>query len=835
MRRPFEPLLIAALFACAPDPATDRDAGADAAPPSPSATLEPLSRAEIQGKAVAIGARSDVPLVDTPVIHVGKGDWMLKSDHAVAVISAEQGRVIALGSVGHRSALEAFAPAAFDALDDLPGETTSLGPAVDGGALRLVRRLYGKPLDIEAWFGLHGDTLLMRWQLHARGAVAAVTMGELVYWGNAPTWVEGHGFVSKGGSYSGAFLAWESLGLSYAYCREGGRVTARFRSPELAGFHRSARTGEQVIALGQGESSPLRSVALSLSRGALGVAMTALPCAPRTKSIAPPKNRQFVANAKIEVAHCESEAAWQARLLREPDTSGADAPGRASLARRERGPGAPFTMYGWPNESIAVPDDCARMRIVAAGHAPGAWIDPAKNDEQGWSHPGIAPRAGRIAWQVRDPEGAVLPATLVVRGEHGTADPDWGEDGADGAARNYLYTTADGSRPLPPGRYRAMVHRGFEHTLHDQPVTVRQDETVKVAAVLERVVDTRGWISADLHVHALPSPDAPTLLEDRVRSLAAVGVEVAVATDHNAVTDYGPVIVALGLERHLASLIGDEVTTDAPLVGHFNVFPLAPDALPLAFRGAAPKALFEAARRAAPDGVLQVNHPRMGNIGYFELFRFDRGAVDSWVAEATLAEMKFDAVEVFNGDHYADHDEIEHVLRDWYALLDAGRRYTATGNSDSHKIAYQDAGVPRNYVALDTDDPARFDTAAFVRAVREGRVVVSSGPFIALSIGGAGPGGSAPPGELTVSIRVDAPPWIDLTEVELLRRAEVVKRWSVRGHGKPRFDEQLSITAADGDWLLCVARGKRPMAALYRKDAKPLAFTNPIWIRQRAP
>ena len=42
-------------------------------------------------------------------------------------------------------------------------------------------------------------------------------------------------------------------------------------------------------------------------------------------------------------------------------------------------------------------------------------------------------------------------------------------------------------------------------------------------ATLDRVVDTRGWISADLHVHAVPSPDAPTLLDDRVRSLAAVG------------------------------------------------------------------------------------------------------------------------------------------------------------------------------------------------------------------------------------------------------------------------------------------------------------------------
>ncbi len=65
------------------------------------------------------------------------------------------------------------------------------------------------------------------------------------------------------------------------------------------------------------------------------------------------------------------------------------------------------------------------------------------------------------------------------------------------------------------------------------------------------MVDTRGWISADLHVHAVPSLDAPTPLVERVRSLAAAGVEVAVATDHNVVTDYAPAIRERGLEPWL--------------------------------------------------------------------------------------------------------------------------------------------------------------------------------------------------------------------------------------------------------------------------------------------
>src|SRR5262249_35491878 len=163
------------------------------------------------------------------------------------------------------------------------------------------------------------------------------------------------------------------------------------------------------------------------------------------------------------------------------------------------------------------------------------------------------------------------------------------------------------------------------YTLAEHEITIEVHETVELRAELERVVDTTGWISADLHVHAIPSPDAPSPLEDRVLSLAGAGVEVAVATDHNVVTDYGPTIVALGLEQEIASIVGDEITTREPHYGHFNVFPLPSGAAPIPWKKTTPKDMFDAARALAPSGrdiVVQVNHPRMGEIGYLELLRF---------------------------------------------------------------------------------------------------------------------------------------------------------------------------------------------------------------------
>jgi hypothetical protein len=193
--------------------------------------------------------------------------------------------------------------------------------------------------------------------------------------------------------------------------------------------------------------------------------------------------------------------------------------------------------------------------------------------------------------------------------------------------------------------------------------------------------------------------------------------------------------------------------------------------------------------------------------------------------------MGFDAMEVFNGDHYADLAEVERVMRDWYALLDAGIRLTATGNSDSHKVTYHECGTPRNFVLVGDDDPAHFDQAAFVDAIRAGHVVVSSGPIVRLDVGGKGPGDTASAGADEVHVVVDAPPWVDVSRVELVKHGQVVQSWTGPfASGTRRLDARTTLSLAKGDWLVAVARGDRPMTFLPRWGAKPFAFTNPVWI-----
>jgi hypothetical protein len=728
------------------------------------------------------------------------GDWLLRGPGGVAVVSATRGNIVDFGAEGGDDALVSIEPTVFVGLE----EQTSIVEAVEAAGVGqnavLVKRrvLSDPPLRLWTYVTLADGVLRIESVATAleRGALA-ITLGEVVAWGNVPTWVEGHGFVHEKGSLTGDFIAREGLGVAYALATDQGHVLARFGKPQ-SGFHEWPRTGETVESVPAGTSSRRRAVVVVQAHGGVGAAVAKLPRVRAGGVDALTLPTGLPEGTYADVARCEGLV--------------------------------PFARFDAADGPVQLPHGCWKARLGAPGYASGDWLAA---DTVTAAPP---PRAGTLHWHVREKGGGVIPARILVRGIAGSPDPDWGEDPSDGASRNVLHVDRDGERPIPPGRYHVTVTRGFEYTLHEADMSVTAGQPSNVEVELEHVVDTRGWISADLHVHAVPSPDAPMRLGDRVRALAASGVEVAVATDHNAITDYSTAIVERGLGPWLASVVGDEVTTRDVALGHFNVFPLAPGSEPVAFEHVAPPAVVSAARAAAPAGdkVVQLNHPRMGGIGYFELLRFDPRDIAGWKTRSPLAEMGFDAIEVFNGDHYAEIPEVEAVMRDWYALLDAGVHVTATGNSDSHRITYHECGVPRNLVLVGDDAPSHLDEKRFVDAIRAGHVVVSSGPFVQLDVGGTGPGDAVAAGEQVIHVTVDAPPWVDVSRVELVKRGETIHAWTAAGAfaaGARRLDARVTATLAAGDWVIAIARGEKEMGFLARPGAKPFGFTNPVWAR----
>jgi hypothetical protein len=357
---------------------------------------------------------------------------------------------------------------------------------------------------------------------------------------------------------------------------------------------------------------------------------------------------------------------------------------------------------------------------------------------------------------------------------------------------------------------------------------VSTDLGANFRAELVRVVDTSGYLASDFHVHASPSKDSNVPLTDRVLSLTAEGIELAVATDHNHVTDYTAPIRTQKLQGKLGSMPGVEITT--PNWGHFNAYPYPTTVDVPPYRDASPLEIFAVVRARAPQAVLQVNHPRMPGVGYF-----NRGELDTktGVAESPEFSFAFDTLEVSNGFDLEDPKVFERNLREWFELLNVGHRYTAVGNSDTHRIVYQWAGWPRTYVRVPDQDLSRVNPADVAKALTGGHALVSCGIFVLPQANGsAGPGDTVTGPRVSLAISLRAPEWIDISNVEIYANgAKVEERKREPALQKPPWNLEVDLQFKADTWIVVVARGDKFMNdALPGKWIKPYGFSNPIFV-----
>lgn len=574
--------------------------------------------------------------------------------------------------------------------------------------------------------------------------------------------------------------------------------------------------------------------------------------------------------------------------------------------------------------------------------------------------------------------------------------------------------------------YKVYFSRGPEYEADVREVTVKPGQTVRVVGQLVRSVDTTGYLSGDFHLHARGSIDSGLDYNTRVISLAGEGLEVAVSSDHNYVSDFAPYIQANDLQLYMNSVIGLELTTFE--AGHFNAFPLEYD-VELANRGSfqwqeqPPGLIFEELRQrgevSADDTIIQVNHPRDTILGYFSQHNVDpldgtvtlpfltddAGLTDAIATangpafyeetedgefEATFS-WNFDAIEIFNGkrmellrhfradratlepvyiDYYkqvalddtdgynasscerartklagdcaadaaadgcddartkdgecaaaeaaaeatatqqanahlavlgdgkvivCDANEVAHPghLDDWYNMLnnerpfgtrpyedlaiqDAERlerykqlykRYTATGNSDSHRAEFDDPGYPRNYFWVGHDDPARMTPQELTDAIKSHHNIVTNGPFVTMTINGEPIGSelTATDGDVEIELTVREPTWIVTNRYRLIANGEVVKEGTIATEDH-EWKEKFSLTINRDTWFVVEVEGDQSMFPMLAPaeippfdlqsaigslagpfgfgggveglepeltfQVTPFAFTNPIWVVQ---
>ena len=446
------------------------------------------------------------------------------------------------------------------------------------------------------------------------------------------------------------------------------------------------------------------------------------------------------------------------------------------------------------------------------------------------------PAPATLDIEVVDELGRHAPAKIQLIG-HNSAVEGSGAGPIDG--RNILYSLARGERVRPtafdgtdryvenawwtvdgrldaqvrPGTYDLVISRGPEYELATATLTIASGSYAAKLFQLQRSFDTPGWIAGDFHVHAQPSTDSGLPIPDRVTSCAAEGLEVAVATDHNYITDYSPVIANLSLDQWLLGVPGMELTTFE--MGHFIGYPLKVD--PGSTRGGEfvwakqpPQSLFDQLRGLAIDpnnSVVTVAHPRQPVLGYWSQFFIDAATAEPYTptgimgvfapygdefAPANFA-FDYDAVELITGRRLEDvhtfiapdplppgpfpdpqpvsgqpvlqadgRPQFPGVVETWMTMLDRGKSPTGMGASDSHHLLGDEPGYARTYVWVGdgNDVPGGYTRDEVVAGIRAHHAIATTGPFITMNVGDKMIGDQVSmSGPVSVAIAVKAPSW----------------------------------------------------------------------------
>ncbi|MBX5483579.1 MAG: carboxypeptidase regulatory-like domain-containing protein [Myxococcaceae bacterium] len=579
-------------------------------------------------------------------------------------------------------------------------------------------------------------------------------------------------------------------------------------------------------------------------------------------------------------------AEWSSELLAEDHTSGSrlkvtvkEADGSVAANARVAvfgGDGRMTTLMVTDDEGRAHADVPAGTYQLYAGRMGAAIAPPTEAvvGTTGTTEVTLSIGASRtLTVHVVDPFDVPMPAKVTVLCPTGTCPVP--QDGyrrlfelerlpTNVAAVAFVPPSGVLELPLAPGAYEVVVTRGPEYSAWPdtwpnagQPVDLTTvDQTI--TATLAHVVDSTGWASADLHVHAVNSADSSVANELRALSFLAEGVDVLVSTDHEYLTDYGPVVKRLGGEGVMATMVGTEISTFD--FGHFNAWPVVPRdedrGGPFDWAGGTegatlrPPQLFAGVREQHPGALIQVNHAR-GSLGVLTMVQADTAtfathadpaslrmdpAPDATATDTRLLDGNFDAFEVANGLQPSTA-----LLNDWMTMLSTGRRKTATGVSDSHFAYVTLGGYSRTYVQYpNADDVTKFDPKVFAENVKAMHAFGTNGPFLrvtarrieaasgmpagnAVGVGDTLSLDAAAGDKVELTVDVQTPSWIAFDQIEVYTHAD--GREAVNGEANTDWKPPVATKALDGANLPVEAVPGIPGSVTYNRHHVVETFT----------
>ena len=464
-------------------------------------------------------------------------------------------------------------------------------------------------------------------------------------------------------------------------------------------------------------------------------------------------------------------------------------------------------------------------------------------------------QCGFIAVNVTDGKGVAIPCKVSFYGMEKTASPDFGPDSLAFATKNTRYAHNGMFRQeIAPGKYQVVISHGPEYDAFVTEVEVERGETTAITATLPRVVETKGWVSTEYHSHSSPSGDNTGSQLGRVLNLLAEHLEFAPCTEHNRIDSYMPHLERLGAVNLMATCTGMELTGGPLPVNHQNAFPLV--LKPFTQDNGGPltdvNPVVQIERLAmwdnGSDKLVQTNHPNLRQIlgdantdgepddGFRAMF----DSMDVMEVHPPSSIFSVPGVDL-------EASNRGNVMFNWMQLLNRGFRIPGVVNTDAH-YNFHGSGWLRNYVVSSSDDPAEIRVDEMVRNSREGRVVMTTGPFLeVVGISGdkvaiAGEDLHAPEGQLTLKVKVQCPNWLDVNRVQVFVNGRPSESHNFRrrthaemfDNGVVKFEQAIEVELKSDAHLIVATIGEglslgRVMGEERGKLA-PVAVINPIFV-----
>lgn len=377
----------------------------------------------------------------------------------------------------------------------------------------------------------------------------------------------------------------------------------------------------------------------------------------------------------------------------------------------------------------------------------------------------------------------------------------------------YAYVSGEFEIDLPAGRVDVEVVRGFDSRPLATSIEV-DARTLELPLTLEPALDlrSRGWVTADPHVHFLAPSTA--LLQAAAEDVGLV---------HLLATQWGDLFTNItdlpwgGLHdpsgRH-AVVLGTENRQN--MLGHVGLLGAHRPILPLASGGAPEGHIAGAVTRLMADWMDRCREE--GGLVVSSHFPLPYAEVASDIVMG-----KVDAVEM---QTFPPRFDTPSIL-EWYRFLNLGYRLPVVGGTDK-MTAEIPLGAIRTYARLEPDQPLTFESWA--AAVRAGRTFATSGPSIELLVDGREPGEAIAMGRgggtLEVVARARAAQPV-IAAVELVVNGRVVDAREAAGETDD-LELAATIEVRESAWIAARVRSDREIHSAFATAMA--AHSSPVYV-----